>query len=147
MPGFLSPPGSTGGVVPTVPVSWRLPAEPVSARRARRAVAEVLPDACRSELLDDVVLLVSELVTNAVRHGARSGGGDVVEVVAWPADGHYWLAVSDPGEGLPVRVPPGHEACGGRGLVLVDTLCATWAVVPRRTRGKSVVAGIRLDRG
>ncbi|WP_406195113.1 ATP-binding protein [Kitasatospora sp. NBC_01560] len=66
------------------------------------------------------------------------------ELVLWIADGHCWLAVSDPGAGRPVLVDPRPQECGGRGLLLVDALCDIWAVVPRRTCGKSVVAGVRL---
>ncbi|MEO3845772.1 ATP-binding protein, partial [Streptomyces sp. B22F1] len=97
-------------------------------------------------LRDDLQLLVSELVTNAVRHGAQPAGDHLVELLLWPADGHYWLAVSDPGPGLPALSPAPPDAadtaCGGRGLLLVDALAAAWGVVPRRVRGKAVVAGL-----
>ncbi|AUH45003.1 ATP-binding protein [Streptomyces sp. CMB-StM0423] len=92
----------------------------------------------------DLQLLVSELVTNAVRHGAHPAEDHLVELLLRPADGHYWLAVSDPGPGTPSLTAPGTAACGGRGL-LVDALSAAWAVVPRRTCGKAVVAGLPLD--
>jgi anti-sigma regulatory factor (Ser/Thr protein kinase) len=123
------------------------PVDPASVRRARQAVAEALPHGCRPQLTDDLGLLTSELVTNAVRYGPRPAGDHIVELVLWTADGHYWLAVSDAGDGRPALDSPGPEACGGRGLVLVDALSAAWAVVPRRTCGKSVVAGIRLHGG
>jgi hypothetical protein len=67
------------------------------------------------------------------------------ELILWPADGHYWVAVSDAGTGdLPALVSPHLEACGGRGLMLVDALSSAWGVVPRHTTGKSVVAGLAL---
>ncbi|CAG6397380.1 ATP-binding protein [Streptomyces cocklensis] len=125
--------------IPVVPALWRFPAHPASVARARHAVAEVLPRQLHAEL----GLITSELVTNAVRYGA--GADDLVELVLWPADGHYWLAVSDPGDGKPVldhRPPPDAES--GRGLLLVDALAAAWGVVQRPYRGKSVVAGLAL---
>ncbi|MFI9332971.1 ATP-binding protein [Kitasatospora sp. NPDC052868] len=84
------------------------------------------------------------MVTNAIRHGARAGEDELIELVLWIADGHCWLAVSDPGAGRPVLVEPHPQECEGRGLLLVDALCDIWAVVPRRTCGKSVVAGVGL---
>lgn len=123
--------------IPVVPALWRFPAHPGSVARARHAVAEVLPRHLHAEL----GLITSELVTNAVRYG--TGADDLVELVLWPADGHYWVAVSDPGDGKPVlghRPPPDAES--GRGLLLVDALAAAWGVVPRPCRGKSVVAGL-----
>lgn len=123
--------------IPVLPAVWRFPAHPASVGRARHAVVGVTP----RQLHDELGLIASELVTNAVRHGTR--GDDLVELVVWPADGHYWLAVSDPGDGKPsVGQRPGADAESGRGLVLVDSLAAAWGVVPRAYRGKSVVAGL-----
>ncbi|MCW2874925.1 MAG: regulator [Streptomyces oryziradicis] len=109
---------------------------------------------CRPGLADDLTLLTSELVTNAVRYGPQPADDHMVEVTLWPADGLYWLAVSDAGTAdLPasgssalgawtVRAP-GLDACGGRGLLLVDALATAWVVRPRPIVGKTVVAGIR----
>lgn len=133
--------------IPVVPAHWRFPADPASVRRARQAVAEALPRDCRPQLGDELGLVTSELVTNALRHGARPEREELVELVLWAADGHCWIAVSDPGTGKPALADPGLDACGGRGLVLVDALAAAWAVVPRPTRGKSVVAGLPLHGG
>ncbi|MFD7485318.1 ATP-binding protein [Streptomyces mirabilis] len=133
--------------IPLVPAHWRFPAHPASVRRTRYAVAESLPDALRPQLGYDLGLLTSELVTNAIRHGACGEDGDLVELVMWPADGHYWLAVSDPGSGKPELVRADTDSECGRGLVLVDSLAAAWAVRPRLTRGTSVIAGVRFQRG
>lgn len=137
------PPG-VAPAVPTVPSWWRFPAHPASVGRARSVVAEALPYDVRGQLGADLGLLTSELVTNSIRHGAREEYGEVVEIVLWPADGHYWVAVSDPGMGKPELVCPGAADEGGRGLVLVDALSSTWAVLRRPACGKTVVAGLRL---
>ncbi|WEB42211.1 ATP-binding protein [Streptomyces yunnanensis] len=132
--------------VPVVPSRWTFPATVGSVRRARWAVAGALPTDCAQQLADDLVLLASELVTNAVRHGALHDEEQLVELFLWPADGHYWLAVSDAGDGQPAIMGPGpNTGCSGRGLVLVDAVSAAWAVVPRRPCGKSVVAGMPLN--
>ncbi|GGV24961.1 hypothetical protein GCM10010293_22580 [Streptomyces griseoflavus] len=130
--------------IPLVPVHWHFPAHPTSVRRARNAVAASLPHVFRPRLGDDLGLLTSELVTNAIRHGARRDDEDVIELVLWPADGHYWLAVSDPGTGKPLLACPDAEAENGRGLLLVNHLATTWTVRPRPTCGTSVIAGIAV---
>ncbi|MCX4569177.1 ATP-binding protein [Streptomyces griseoincarnatus] len=128
--------------IPLVPIHWRLPAHPTSVRRARHAVIESLPHALRPHLGDDLELLTSELVTNAIRHGACGKDEELIELVLWPAEGHYWLAVSDPGTGKPELARPSANSENGRGLLLVDHLAAAWTVRPRPTRGTSVVAGL-----
>jgi anti-sigma regulatory factor (Ser/Thr protein kinase) len=137
--------------IPLVPSLWRFPAHPSSVRRARHAVAEALPYALRPHLAADLCLLTSELVSNSIRHGARPEGDDLVELVLWPADGHYWLAVSDPGTGIGGRMPvvrcPDADCETGRGLLLVDHLATAWAVRRRGDRGTSVIAGMPLHRG
>ncbi|HEY5833862.1 ATP-binding protein [Streptomyces sp.] len=139
--------------IPLVPSLWRFPAHPASVRRARRAVAEALPYGLRHQLTADLGLLTSELVTNAIRHGSQREVDDLVELVLWPADGHYWLAVSDPGTGsgagshTPAVAHPDADSETGRGLLLVDHLATAWTVRPRPTRGTSVIAGLPLHRG
>lgn len=129
--------------IPVVPALWRFPARPASVGRARRALSDWLPKDVPDALHADLTLLTSELVTNAVRYGG--GVEDRVELVVWAADGHYWLAVSDPGDGRPVmRQPPDVQRESGRGLLLVDALAAAWGVRARPYRGKSVVAGLAL---
>jgi anti-sigma regulatory factor (Ser/Thr protein kinase) len=132
--------------IPAVPAHWHFPAHPASVHRARRAVTESLPPALRPHMEDDLRLLTSELVTNAVRHGTCPHNENLIELVLWPADGHYWLAVSDPGTGKPVVTHPDPTCEGGRGLLLVDHLAAAWTVRPRPTRGTSVIAGLSLRR-
>lgn len=142
------PDAPTPPVLPVVPTYWRFPAELASVPRARQAVAEALPRPCGAQLSYEMRLLASELVTNAIRHGARGADSDsdeMIELVFWTADHHHWLAVSDPGSGRPVLTPvAAPDACGGRGLLLVEALSDAWGVVARPTRGKSVVAGIRV---
>ncbi|MGP3999297.1 ATP-binding protein [Streptomyces sp. 8N706] len=133
--------------IPLVPVHWRFPARPASVRRARHAVAESLPQVLRPHLGDDLGLLTSELVTNGIRHGACWADEDFIELVLWPADGHYWLAVSDPGTGKPALAHPDTDSECGRGLILVDSLATAWTVRPRPTRGTSVIAGLPFHQG
>jgi hypothetical protein len=68
----------------------------------------------------------------------------MIELSLWIADGHYWLAVSDPSDTQPILKRPGPDTETGRGLLLIDSLSDAWGILPRPTRGKSIVAGIRL---
>ena len=140
------PPIRSTSAIPHVPTHWAFPSHPASVRQARHAVTAALPTAFPVELRDELALLTSELVTNAIRHGTRPDDGSLIELVLWPADGHYWLAVSDPGNDMPIVTTPGADSGGGRGLLLVDAVASMWAVVTRTTYGKSVIAGIRMHR-
>ena len=82
---------------------------------------------------DTALLLVTELVTNAVRHG-----GDPLDLQVTDDDQVFRVEVTDHGSTMPVRrdeVDPWSE--GGRGLMLVETLSDSWGVTPAHP-GKTV---------
>ncbi|MEU6015280.1 ATP-binding protein [Streptomyces sp. NPDC047515] len=115
-------------------------------RRERRAVPlvrqfvrEALVDwACESRA-DDVLLCVSELVTNALLHGVPPGRGFRVHLYLKPADDVLRVEVHDSGDGevRPVVADPASDAEGGRGLLLVAALADKWGV-GERNPGKVV---------
>jgi serine/threonine-protein kinase RsbW len=91
-------------------------------------------DGVPPEQMDTLLLLASEVVTNAVQHGAGEVG---VAVSARPAA--VRVEVSDPGGALPhhgTAAPVDAER--GRGLHLLDVLTASWGVTPAPTGGKTV---------
>jgi PAS domain S-box-containing protein len=134
------------GTAPAVPgvVHHRLelPGGTTAPRRARRAVATWLAEELASDRLYDVRVLVSELVTNAVRHaGADEGHVIGLDVVISPVS--VRVSVSDPGPGfIPVADPRPRPEGGGAGLLLVDRLSSRWAVEP----GRPAVVWFELDR-
>jgi GAF domain-containing protein/anti-sigma regulatory factor (Ser/Thr protein kinase) len=106
--------------------SFDLPADATSPARARAAVLEVLTEWGLAQVLDAAVLLVSEVVTNGVRHA----GTGLRLTLSRPAADRVRIAVTDwaPGVGVQIRRPP-QEAEGGRGLFLVDHLSDGWGSV------------------
>jgi anti-sigma regulatory factor (Ser/Thr protein kinase) len=99
---------------------------PARAREALRPLAARLQPDCYSSL----ELVVSELVTNAVRHsGAHAGYPIVVEVVC--SRERVRVSVSDPGHGFPPPVgPPEPGRVGGWGLHLVAEVADRWWIEP-----------------
>jgi anti-sigma regulatory factor (Ser/Thr protein kinase) len=78
-----------------------------------------------SEVLDDAVLMVSELVTNSVLHG----GPPVVVAVDCTEDS-LQVRVRDGSSELPARREAAQTDEGGRGLALVAEMSADWGVDP-----------------
>jgi anti-sigma regulatory factor (Ser/Thr protein kinase) len=96
------------------------------ARRELRAGDGTLPDAVQA----DVLLLVTELVTNAIRHGPPTTDPAIrVEVRQWPQLVH--VSVFDKGGGFTAHSrPPRGDSSGGWGLYLVDQIADSWAIAP-----------------
>lgn len=100
-----------------------LPGDVTSPALARRFIAESFAGSGNAELTDVVVLLVSELVTNAVVHAHSAS-------VLRLSDGGGTLRVelsdlsSDPAA-IPTADQNGHRT-GGRGVLLVDALADRW---------------------
>jgi serine phosphatase RsbU (regulator of sigma subunit) len=107
--------------------SRRLPATPAAAAEGRGAVDELI-GAVPDPMLESIRLLVSELVTNAVRH-ARIGPDDTIELRAAVMPGSLRVEVRDRGPGFEARPsPPTSERESGWGLVLVDRMSDRWGV-------------------
>ena len=99
-------------------VERHLPVTPEAASAARHAL-DGLSDDQPDGRLRDVRLLVSELVTNAVRH-ANLASGDVIELVIEIADQTLRVEVHDPGGGFVPSAPsPDPTRPSGWGLYLV----------------------------
>jgi anti-sigma regulatory factor (Ser/Thr protein kinase) len=103
-----------------------LPSRPESAATARRLAQVVILRhwGLGPRLAEDTVLLVSELVGNAVRHtGARVFGLRMRRRRGW-----IRVEVRDPSRGLPCLMPVQELDVSGRGLFLVDELADRWGV-------------------
>jgi anti-sigma regulatory factor (Ser/Thr protein kinase) len=105
-------------------------------REARRKTAAVLNRwRCQRERVEDTVLVVSEVVTNAVQHGAG-----VVLVRLLRRRTYVRVEVQDNSSRLPVMLAVGGRAADrGRGLHIVRNLASRWGS-QRNGRGKLVWA-------
>ncbi|MFE1508579.1 ATP-binding protein [Streptomyces sp. NPDC058726] len=118
-----------------------LPSRPESAATARRLVQVVILRhwGLNPRLTEDAVLLVSELVGNAVRHtGARVFGLRMRHRRGW-----IRIEVRDPSRGLPCLMPVQDLDISGRGLFLVDKLADRWGV-DLLPRGKTTWFEMRI---
>jgi serine phosphatase RsbU (regulator of sigma subunit)/anti-sigma regulatory factor (Ser/Thr protein kinase) len=112
-------------------VSWQLPAELTSARRARTLIRRPLRRWGLAELIPTTELLVSELVTNAVRYAQGKIGLQLV------LEGGLVCEVLDDSAALPRLRHPGDEDERGRGLQIVSQVAQRWGT--RRTPSGKVV--------
>lgn len=100
-----------------------LPLDATSPAAARSWLRLVTCGSHASRLLDDATLLVSELVTNAVRYG----GPPVVLAVDCDGAG-LAVRVRDGSAVRPVPRNPGPDEESGRGFVLLDVLTERWGI-------------------
>lgn len=108
---------------------------------ARHQVSEFLkrPD-IPHDVINDVVLVVSELVTNAVEAGATS-----IELRLDVTNQNITMSVDDDTGGWPTLTSPKPYATRGRGLAIVAKTAENWEV-ERTEHGKKVTACFTTNR-
>ena len=79
---------------------------------------------------DNLKLAVTEVFTNAVRHG---GSDDQIRLALTPKDGYMCVQVTDSGPGL-VPKPGATTANAGYGLFFVEKLTRRWGVTREQSR-------------
>lgn len=122
-------------------IERRLTPEPASVRAARRVVCDVVGERVPAQMLDDVLLATSEVVTNALEHG-----GPPVHLCVDCDSSHLRVEVRD-GSPLPPRQAdhvPGPSEVRGRGMVIVDRCTDRWGI-ERLADGKKVWFERALD--
>jgi anti-sigma regulatory factor (Ser/Thr protein kinase) len=122
-----------------VELQFKHAARPAAIGRARHDVEDALSAAeVDHQTSGDLMLLVSELVTNAVRHAQ----GDEFEVRLEVTPQRLRLEVHDNGGGFHPRIQPSEDGTGGYGLYIVDRLADRWGV----ERDDGGVIWLELDR-
>ncbi|WP_037641186.1 ATP-binding protein [Streptomyces bicolor] len=126
-------------------VAFQLSRRRGSVPRARALVTAVLGTwGIDQEAIDTAELVLSELVTNALRARAPGDRQVGIRIAHSEADGLLRLEVSDAAEGRPEVRSPGEDEDGGRGLLLVDALTHRWGVQKREGGiGKTVWAELK----
>jgi anti-sigma regulatory factor (Ser/Thr protein kinase) len=115
---------------------------------ARDFTRAALADRAADELVDDVTVTVSELVSNALRYGRAPNSAREPQPSLWLA---VWdrlpyavCAVTDDSDRIPVEGHPDEFAESGRGLQVVSALSDSWGWNLRAGGGKTVWALFRL---
>ncbi|MFJ8109700.1 ATP-binding protein [Streptomyces sp. NPDC096132] len=114
---------------------WTFPADPGAVRTARRVVRSQLRGWGLDSLGDIAALLVSELVTNALRHATGPIGVRLVRPAG--LEGVLLVEVSDPLPDPPRERSARPEDESGRGLQLVASSSRRWGTRPDES-GKTV---------
>lgn len=127
--------------------SCELPPHYEAVGQARRFARQTLRGWGLDQMVDDVALVVSELVTNALRHGLGDGGPLGPAAAAPPVrlglarwSSRLVCSVRDPSSRGPAPRSPGAAAESGRGLHLVASCSETWGWHPLTGAGKVVWA-------
>lgn len=122
--------------------SWTVWRVPEAVRHARRFTRRTLRTWGVTQDIDVVLLVVSELVTNALVH---TGGPVRLHLTLF--NHRLRIAVSDNSARTPIKPTSiGWEATGGRGILLVEAMSAAWGTVPV-SGGKQVWADVFLEEG
>ena len=105
--------------------TFKVRAEPRAVPHTRERVVELAVPFVERDRIADLRLVISEVVTNAVRHG---GEGEMLVAVT-PKDGYLCVQVTDTGDGFAPRPRAyGPDEDGGFGLFLVERLTRRWGL-------------------
>nr|BFE58893.1 hypothetical protein GCM10020063_034190 [Dactylosporangium thailandense] len=111
----------------------RFRGDAVSASAARRFAADVLTAWGERRIADDTLLLLDEVITNAIQHTV----GAVLVRLELGAE-RLRVTVADRSERLPSPRPAGADSENGRGLLIVASVAAAWGTSPIPAGGKEV---------
>ncbi|MEV0998152.1 ATP-binding protein [Nonomuraea sp. NPDC050202] len=128
----LAPSGGSLAAPQARAVEYLLPSAPSGVAETRSLVRAELDRWGLAHVTDDCLLIVSELVTNVVRHG-----GSAYTLRLEERAGRLYGEVFDPGDGVPLQRSPGVDALSGRGLQIVGAIAEEWGVA-KADNGKLV---------
>ncbi|MFD5558758.1 ATP-binding protein [Streptomyces sp. NPDC127068] len=110
---------------------WRFPRNPRTVGLSRHLLGRQLHAwKVMDDVSDTIVLLVSELMTNAVCYARAPYGRDLV-LRAQVVDDTLRVEVTDGSVAMPITRNAGPEEESGRGLALVEALSHSWGAFPR----------------
>jgi anti-sigma regulatory factor (Ser/Thr protein kinase) len=112
----------------TAPLVHRTMASVPHAVPEARAAIDVLRERLLPDTFNDLRLMVSELVTNSLRHG-KLQPSDLITLTVRAVDPALRVEVRNPGHGFAPPARDGSATAGGWGLVIVAELSTAWGVV------------------
>jgi anti-sigma regulatory factor (Ser/Thr protein kinase) len=133
--------------------SFAVGPDPESVTAARHFATATLRAWGMAALRDDVGLVVSELVTNALRHslpghglpGCAENARQAIRLRMLLSGPYLLCGVIDQGSALPLRREPDYIAETGRGLHIVDSFSTRWGWTRLTPIGKIVWAAFRVS--
>lgn len=111
---------------------------------ARNVTKDTLVRWCLADLYEDAAVVVSELVTNALRYGLCSDVQRVLRLVLVRYDGQFVCMVTDPADTAPQMQEPDYIAETGRGLHIIEAMTRAWGWTPLLGGGKAVWASFSI---
>jgi anti-sigma regulatory factor (Ser/Thr protein kinase) len=121
-----------------------LPSEVESPGIARTVTKATLVRWSLGEFYDDAAVVVSELVTNAIRYGLRPGARNPLRLVLVRYEHQLVCMVTDPADTAPRMQEPDWVAETGRGLHIIEAMSRTWGWTPLLGGGKAVWASFAI---
>ncbi|ROQ68016.1 anti-sigma regulatory factor (Ser/Thr protein kinase) [Streptomyces sp. 840.1] len=139
----IDPSAASGSATCTLPARYE------AVGGARQFTRSTLTGWDLSERFDDVALVVSELVTNALRHALpadlpRDAQDPPVRLHLMRWTSRLVCAVRDPSQASPVASEAADSAESGRGLFLVESFSDSWGWHPSPVLGAESAAGVTL---
>lgn len=124
---------------------WQLPFEPATASIARTKLASFLTlNGASSSVIDDALIVLSEMVANAVCHG-DPGQDNSIELTWAIRKGLLEISVRDGGEGASLKpIDFDEDSLSGRGLSIIARVADRWWV--DMTQGTRVNAELSVQR-
>ena len=145
-----SPPAQAARAYPLQTATCALSGHVSSVRAARDFTVATLRRWCTAHSSQDITVVVSELVTNALRHALPEpvATGPPGQVRLGLLEYGPWLlcAVADPSQAAPVPRPSGSLAETGRGLQMISALSDLWGYTEPSDDGKIVWAMFTIRR-
>ncbi len=120
-----------------------LPPEVESPGIARNVTKDTLVHWSLTEFYDDAAVVVSELVTNAIRYGLRPGARNL-RLVLVRYERQLVCMVTDPADTAPTMQEPDWVAETGRGLHIIEAMSRAWGWTPLLGGGKAVWAAFSI---
>jgi hypothetical protein len=124
--------------------SRNLPPEVESPGIARNVTKATLVRWSLGEFYDDAAVVVSELVTNAIRYGLRPDAGNLLRLVLVRYERQLVCMVTDPADVAPTMREPDWVAETGRGLHIIEAMSRAWGWTPLLQGGKAVWASFSI---